>query len=296
MIWGVSAYTFPEWRGKGFNSKIIDFIIQHNDINGVIGFTRETASFYQKLGYNIFYFNRFTRYILVLNYNKTLEVITFIKQNCDRFKELAQMQTKEKINADLGKVVELTKENIINYELNIDEDLTRITTTYRTKEFITWRFFENPYIKYRIYGYIKDEIILTYIALREENLEPLNYKVTRIIDLYGKTKGINTLLEKTIQESALKNHIYIDFSKFGTIYDKELASSTFIKLENEDCCILPQVTTPIENRTNGEFIGIQSKIHNKVIENLSKDNVYFTRMDSDRDRLARISQIKIDEQ
>lgn len=291
IIWGVNAYTLAEYRGMGLNSKIVNIIIESNEINGVIGFTQKTASFYQKLGYNIFYFERFTRYIQIFDYEKTYEAIKFIKQNTNRFKELIKDQNKRESNSNFDNIIHLTKKNICYFDLNLDEDLIEITTTNRTKEFLIWRFFDNP-IKYCVYGFVVDGIVQAYIVLREEILEPINYKVNRVIDLYGKKERINTLLDKSIQESVLKNHIYIDFSMFGTVYEKELIYSQFIKLENEDCCILPQVTSPIENRANGEFVGIQSKRNNKIIANLSKESVYFTRIDSDRDRSAQIAQKK----
>ena len=202
----------------------------------------------------------------------------------------------EETNLHFGRVVELTKKTIKNYELKIDEDFKKIITTQRTKEFLIWRFFDNPYIKYSFYGYVENNTLLSYIALREENLEPFNYKAMRIIDLYGKQEGICKLLERSMQESVLKNHIYIDYSMFGTIYDKELVSSNYLKLENEDCCILPQVTAPIENRPNNEYLGIISSRFQNDINILTKDNVYFTRMDSDRDRLAKLNQIKSNRQ
>ncbi|MEL6945675.1 MAG: hypothetical protein AAFO82_23715 [Bacteroidota bacterium] len=31
MIWGVNAYTLPNWRGRGINSEIVDFIKQNNE-------------------------------------------------------------------------------------------------------------------------------------------------------------------------------------------------------------------------------------------------------------------------
>jgi hypothetical protein len=291
MIWGVSAYTLPKWRGRGVNSKFIDYITQNNEINGVIGFSQDTASFYQKIGYNLFNFDKLSRYVLILDYKKTLQVISYIKQNTNRFDKLVQFQTNKKYSYDFSSLVELTEEKICNYELNMEDDFAAIVTTHRSREFLIWRFFENPFIKYTVYGFVKNKKIIAYIAMREEELEPLNFKVNRIIDIYGKREGVKTLLHKSLIESVSKNHIYIDFSMFGTIYNKELISANFLKLENEDCSMLPQVTSPIENRQNREFLGIQSKAHSKAIENLHHDNVYFTRMDSDRDRLASISQI-----
>lgn len=291
MIWGVSAYTLPEWRGKGINSNIVDFLSKNNEINGVIGFTNETAKFYQKTGYNIFHFNRFMRYVRILDINRTQEVIDFIQQDRNRINYQTQFPAINTFETKPQDVVELTKDNISNYQLKLEEDLSGITTTHRSIDFLNWRLLRNPFIQYKVYGFLKNGEILTYIALREENLEPFNYKVNRIIDLYGAKEGISALLSKTLQDSISKNHIYIDFSMFGTIYDQELISSNFVRLEDEDYSILPQVTSPVENRPNYEFIGIQSKLHHKNIENLLKENVYFTRIDSDRDRLGKINQI-----
>ena len=51
------------------------------------------------------------------------------------------------------------------------------------------------------------------------------------------------------------------------------------------------VTSPIEKRPNHEFIVLQSKIHNEIISKLTIEDVFFTRIDGDRDRINRISQL-----
>jgi hypothetical protein len=291
MIWGVNAYTLPEYRGKGINSKIVEFITNNFEINGVIGFTSQTSLFYEKLGYNIFNFEKFSRHILVLENEKTIEVCNYIKQDSKYLNERIQSLGETLNDKYLCEVVELTAENIGNYNLNLDEDFREITTTQRTSEFLKWRFLKYPFIKYVLYGVIDKGAVVAYIAFREETLSPFSYKVTRIIDLFGRVDAIKTLLNKTIKEAVLQKHIYIDFSKFGSIYEVELNSFKFINLKNDDCCILPQVTSPIENRPNGEFLGILSKHFFEDIKSLSIENVYFTRVDSDRDRLANINQI-----
>ncbi len=291
MIWGVNAYTLPEYRGKGINSKIVEFITNNFEINGVIGLTSQTSLFYEKLGYNIFNFEKFSRHILVLEYEKTIEVCNYIKQDSKYLNERIQSLGEILNDKYLCEVVELTAENIGNYNLNLDEDFPEITTTQRTTEFLKWRFLKKPFIKYVLYGVIDKGAVVAYIALREETLSPFSYKVTRIIDLFGRTNAIKTLLNKTLKEAVSQKHIYIDFSKYGSIYEAELNSFKFINLKNDDCCILPQVTSPIENRPNGEFLGILSKHFFEDIKSLSIENVYFTRVDSDRDRLANINQI-----
>ncbi len=290
LIWGVNAYTLPEWRGKGINSLIVNYVLENSEIHGVIGFTEKTASFYEKTGYNIFNFQRFTRYISILDRIKTAEAVAFIKQDLDRFCVLTETQPANELIPETGCSVELTFNNIDFYELDFDEGNNGIVTTHRTKEFLKWRILGNPFIKYRVFGFTKNRKLLTYIVLREETLSPLGFKVSRIIDLFGRKEGIIDLLNRAIRESILNEDIYVDFSMFGVIYGEELALSSFVKLENNDCCLLPQVTTPVENRLNYEYIGLFSKIHSKAIADITKENVYFTRIDSDRDRFSRISQ------
>lgn len=286
LIWGVSAFTLNEYRGKGINSKIVEKLVNDNQINGVIGFTKSTADFYKKINYNIFDYNRFIRFILILNQEKTLRTSKFINNNVDIITECNVSKY------DISQCIEITKENICNYEFDLETDFTIITATSRDVAYLKRRFLNNPFIKYKLYGHYEDSKIKAYIALREENLEPLGYKVTRIIDIYGDQKVIQGLLYQMYSKAKLLDHIYIDFTMIGTIYNKELQGFGFTKLENEGCCILPQVTSPITERPNLEYIGFQSKLNQSDVDKLTINNVYFTRADSDRDRLVNFSQLK----
>lgn len=239
-----------------------------------------------KINYNIFDYNRFIRFILILNQEKTLRTSKFINNNVDIITECNVSKY------DISQCIEITKENICNYEFDLETDFTIITATSRDVAYLKRRFLNNPFIKYKLYGHYEDSKIKAYIALREENLEPLGYKVTRIIDIYGDQKVIQGLLYQMYSKAKLLDHIYIDFTMIGTIYNKELQGFGFTKLENEGCCILPQVTSPITERPNLEYIGFQSKLNQSDVDKLTINNVYFTRADSDRDRLVNFSQLK----
>ena len=91
-----------------------------------------------------------------------------------------------------GEVIELTAENIENYNLNLDEDFTGISTTHRTKEFLKWRFLKSPFIKYSLYGLINDGSVIAYIALREEEiLNPFSYKVNKVLIYLARLMQLN---------------------------------------------------------------------------------------------------------
>lgn len=290
IVWGVSAYTLPDARGAGINSGIVDCLINDNLINGVIGFTKKTAEFYKKKGYNIFSFERFSRFVFIIDFVKTNEIVKFLNEKesgnifSDEKKTLCENQF-----FDTKNIIKLTKDNIVDFDFSFNVKVK--VTTNRDISFLNWRLFENPFINYEVYGYIESQTVVAYIALREEKLEPLGYKVNRIIDLFGKESVTKELINYSINQSILKEHIYIDFSKFGIMYNNLLIESNFIKLENDEASILPQVTSPIENRPNFEFIGIQSLTKSQLVNSLTEIDVYFTRIDSDRDRLSRITQI-----
>lgn len=288
VIWGVNAYTLPEWRGKQINSKIVTFIQNNNEANAVIGMPFDAPFFYKKRGYNIFNKKTLNRYIYTLD-SKTFDISHQLGYNLEYTKKLLKIYNERNKSPDNENVVKLTKENFRDF--NFDIDINSIVTTYRSVDFLNWRLFNNPFITYKVYGFIEHNKVVTYIALREEILEPNNLRIYRIIDLFGKNQGISTLLNYSIHTCSINNSVYIDFSVFGNLYEKELLSSGFSKLENDEVCILPMVTKPIENRPNHEFIVLQSKNHHQEIQNLSLCGVYFTRIDGDRDRIARITQL-----
>lgn len=290
VIWGANAYTLPEWRGKGINSKIVSYIRENNEANAVIGMPFEAPFFYKKLGYNMFNKETLKRFVYVLD-SRVFDIVNLLGFNSEKAKELLKIKKSDSVLLKYENIVELTENNFENFDFDLDYDDV-IATTYRDADFLNWRLFNNPFIKYKVFGYLENNKIVTYIAIREETLEPINFKVNRIIDLFGKKDGIINLLNRAINNALSDGSIYIDFSMYGKLYEKELLSSGFEKLENDDACVLPMVSSPIENRPNHEFIGLQSKFHDDEIKNLSSENVYFTRIDSDRDRIANITQLK----
>lgn len=285
IVWGVNAFTYPEWRGKGINSQIVEYLVQNNTINGVIGFTKKTATFYNSLNYNIFQYNRFSRFYRVLDYKKTLEVVNFLGKNPNVLKEISLKPKPSNSN-----IITINNNNINDYniEFNVDVD----ATTERTREFIIWRFLNNPVINYHCFGLINKNKITSYIVCRIEQLEPMSHNAARIIDMFGTKKEVGELLKKLYEFVIKRDCIYIEFSVFGDLYNETLINAGFLELKEEDYAILPQTCSPITKRDNNEYIGLQSIELNNEISKLNIESVYFTRMDSDRDRASRITQTK----
>ena len=146
------------------------------------------------------------------------------------------------------------------------------------------------FIDYKIFIEKVGNQINAYAVIREEKLEPSGKKIGRIIDLYGSPRLVGSLLERIKIWSFQRNHIYLEFSKIGNLYSGELLDQGFIRLDEDDAALFPQVSSPVENRPNQEYLAIYSNLFNQEIRSLRSEDIYFTRMDSDRDRIARLDQ------
>jgi hypothetical protein len=287
IMWGVNAFTLPDWRGKGINSEIVEQLTNVNEINGVIGFTKATADYYQNSGYNIFSFERFKRYIYVLSEAKTKKVVRFIEQDVELFNELSLTKQEPEIYVDTNSIIKICRDNLRRYKLSLD--YTKKVTTLRDHEYLMWRFMGNPFVNYQLFACMKDNSVQALVVCRFEQLKPLPYKACRIVDLYGSEAGVRQLITYIKSRAKEMGCIYIDFSKAGNSYENILRKCGFISLENENCALLPQISSPIGQRPNNEYFGLQSKNYSAVIKRLSSKDIYFTRADSDRDRLGNVS-------
>jgi len=265
MSQNANAYTLKDWRRKGISGSMVDYVHNNNEGNLAIGMKPSTRDFYANDGYNAFGGDPMPRFVLNLN-EKTFETSI----------------------SDLN-IIQITPENIAQFQADWYVDLKG--TTYRDMRWLKRRLVAHSFVKYDVYGYVSQGEIKAFIALREENLAPQNYKIHRIVDMYGAPTHIPALLRHAAHEAHTRGYIYIDFAKMGNIYDAQLAESNFTKLERQDGALIPLVTAPIEKRNNHEFVCIQSKTHHATMHRLNLDNAYFTRIDCDRDRVGRLWQI-----
>jgi len=292
FVWGVNAYTLPEWRGQGINTKLVNKMIDRHDMLGIIGMPFEAPPFYKKAGFNIFEKKTLSRFVLNLS-ERTFDIVKRIGRDINQAKKLFDVSLDKNQNISHKRddyILEVNKENIDN--LRVDFDYRDSVTTLRDIDYLKWRFIDNPYIDYLLIAYVSENKISAYAALRREMLVPPDCYTTRIIDLYGQESLISKIIDDVITRAKNNNDIYIDYSAFGPKFQNSFTSSGFAKLEGEDAALLPQVTSPITNRPNHEFIVLFSNRYKNEVEKLTEEDVFFTRADADRDRLANVKQIE----
>lgn len=283
MSQNANAYTLKDWRRRGISGAMVDYVHHNNEGNLAIGMKKSTCDFYANDGYNAFDSKPMTRFAYNLN-EKTFEIIKHIEQDMDMAHERLPVQSPKAFSD--ANIIQITSENIDDFDLDWHLDLKG--TTYRDMRWFRRRFVNHPFIKYDVYGYLVGKKIKAFTVLREENLAPFNYKIHRMIDMYGSPKYIAPLLSHGLSEAASRGYIYIDFGKMGNIYTDQLLEAGFAKLENEDGALVPFFTGPVQKRGNLEFVCIQSHTHHETVHRLTPDNAYFTRTDCDRDRIGRL--------
>lgn len=287
-VWGTNGYTLKEWRDSGVFSAIIRFICEHYEFNGGIGIPHHAPPFYQRFGYHVFHKDRFDRYLMSLS-ETSYQAVQEIGQNVASAKSLAPINDRERKQSE--QCILLTAENIGDYRLDLP-NYNELTTSVRDTPFLQWRIFDNPNIDYSTYAFVEGDSIKAYMVLREEALAPKGWKISRIIDLYGSEEGVVELLSKAQSHARAEEAIFLDFYVFGSLFEKELLAAGFHQLCGEEASLFPSMTSPMEHRENQEYVIMQSsRLHEKVHQ-LQKKDVYLTRIDSDRDRIARIDQIK----
>ena len=294
IVWGVNAYTLPEHRGNGINSKIVDLINQEFKINGIIGFTDKTANFYDSIGYNIFGFKRFKRFITIINFDKTEEVISKLGFDVESAKGLIEkVQNVIFEEGGYSNVIKLERDSLKNLKVDFSRTPKTFATTYRDEYFINRRIINHPFINYEVYGVVDDERLIAYIAYRKEKLMPLGIIANRIVDLYGDLDSCELLLKTVIETSKQDSCAYVEFSLFGDIYNDLLNKAGYYQLAEDEVEMIPFCSAPMERRSDNERIGFSSTLANEIVLSMTEENVYFTRVDSDRDRLAKVSQINL---
>lgn len=288
MVWGVNAYTLPECRRFGVGKQLVEATMARFDVFGVIGFTRKVAEFYHEIGFNIFDFQRFARYVRPLT-DDTYALCRLIgKDETALRSHLAAAVAPAPV--ETGAVRELTAATLDTLTWDLPQPTDQATTD-RTPEYLRWRFFSQPALRYTVLGLMAGDRVTGYAVVRQETLLPTDFQVSRVVDLYGQPADIAPLLQAVANLAQVRGSAYIDFNCFGLLHRTALLAAGFAELTETDIELLPQVSAPAEARPNYEHIGLFSTRYAAEIAALSPQNVYFTRADSDRDRLARIDQM-----
>ena len=289
LVWGASAFTLPEWRAHGIGKRLVEQMMDRYDIFGVIGFSAKAAEFYREAGFNVFEKQRFNRF--VLNLAESTFRLAGLAGHDPALVRARLPVVKPPAFVALPPGVELREISTQDTGRWQWQFAATVSATAR-REFsdLHYRFFGNPFIRYRCFAAVQGDRVLTGLFTRRETAGATGLSVERIIDLSGDPAGAAALLAHVGRVAEEEGASFVDFASIGSLYRDAMDAAGFAVLENDETGMLPQVMAPPEARPNMEFLGLFSRRFAEGIAALRASDVYFTRADSDRDRIARLSQ------
>jgi len=269
-LWHVSFFTLPSHRGKGIGTKLVQFTEKQVDYSLVLGGSEGTNKIYEKMGG--INFGNLNRYIAILN-----------KSNLEKClkKKIEEEEVKfETSSLEFYQIKKLDEEyeefwNKVKKQYPI--------TTNRTKNYLKWRYFDNPLLNYKIFLLKEKKEIKGLLVLRiEDNNSEL--KAGRIIDILVYKKFEKQLLQEII--NFCKNKVDIlDFFCTGDFYKNSLLTEKFFNDPNSEQCI-PSLFNPIDfNKFGGINLLFKTNHKNETKQTMNDiKKMYFEKGDSDQDR------------
>lgn len=283
LVWGANAFTLPAWRGSGAGRRLVERMTERYDVFGVIGFSPKTAEFYAQAGFNVFGRERFTRHTLALS-----EGVWELARQAGGHEDAVRARLPgPPAQLPLGRGSSISRDEAGTLSWPPPGPVE--ATVLRDAAYLRRRFFEHPYISYRCLAAVENGRVRAALFTRREQPQPAGPAVERIVDLFGEATALPEILRAAAARASAEGAALIDCATFGGAFDAALAEAGYTPLAGDEAALLPQVFAPIEPRPNHEYLGLFSRRCASEIARLR--HVHFTRADSDRDRIARLSQL-----
>ncbi|OGF81820.1 hypothetical protein A2W48_00420 [Candidatus Giovannonibacteria bacterium RIFCSPHIGHO2_12_44_12] len=153
--------------------------------------------------------------------------------------------------------------------------LKREGTIDRNSDYLNWRFVDNPYIRYKIYGLKNNK---GYVILRIEKGD--EYSACRIVDLISEEANARALFLSAINYAIESKVDFIDFFSFPVIYEKSLRGAGFNIYDPAENPDPPIFLLPI----NRERLALNFSYKQIKGEDLRASDWLVVKSDGDRDR------------
>ena len=274
MKWGVNAATLPEHRKKGLGKECFLKVKNTTGLFGVFGFTKQVGEFYSNESLNLFK-SLANKYVLILN-SEYMEFLSYWKQNHIRKNISNKFLSFNHYNQNSFEYKDKTINKIVFENIN---------TSYRNEKYIDWKFNKFQSDGYERYKRkVKGKV--SHIIVKRVRLMPTHYYAIKIVDIYGEIDGLKTIIDLLIKKCLERNDIYIDFCCIGNIYNQLLENYSFIQLNNEENNSFPELVAPLTLKKNQYRIAFYSSNYPDLVAKMNHKNSYFTRLDSDRERIS----------
>jgi len=155
-----------------------------------------------------------------------------------------------------------------------------IITIGRSSKYLNWRFSNNPFIKYKIFGAKSGGKFVGYIVLRKEIGN--EFSAYRIVDFISEEKAAGPLLSAAAGLAREERVDFVDFFCSSHRYGKELLKTGF---ELYDPLVDPEPPMLIMPSDRGLLkINFVYKLINSGLKNYAPEDWFVVKADGDKDR------------
>lgn len=148
------------------------------------------------------------------------------------------------------------------------------TTVERSADYVQWRFFDHPYLKYTVLGLEKSGELAGYLVYRTE--EAQGFRLARVIDFAAEAQAQQELLAGFIARSCQEGAQASDFMFSGGLYRQALMSAGFFDVAGSPLERFPIRWNPLS----------YTKLNINIAYDLPSplSDIYLTKADGDQDR------------
>ncbi|MCI0680159.1 hypothetical protein L0Y41_02330 [bacterium] len=147
-------------------------------------------------------------------------------------------------------------------------------TVERTDDYLSWRFFENPFLKYRAVITKEAGNVAGYLIFRIEEAE--GFHIARIVDMAGLENSDAALLHAFIGAAKRGGAHAADFFCSGFLYRKAIFDAGFFGIAGTAFEDFPSRFSPLSRKKT--FINVGHDL------GAALQDSYFTKADGDQDR------------
>lgn len=154
-------------------------------------------------------------------------------------------------------------------------------TIDRNSRYLNWRYRDNPYIHYKIFGIKNADKYSGYMVLRKESGD--EFTAYRVVDFISGPETAAFLVQKALNLANAQRVDFLDFFSSSSMYEEALKKSGFHLYEPQNNPEPPIFILPVD-RSRTTAINFSYKFINPDINNYKPDDWFVVKADSDRDR------------
>lgn len=259
----MNLFTLEEYRSTGVGTMLAKNVFDTTNPILVSGYTPLAQKLFSRISKIWKQAGNLYRYLIILNAEDPIFAgYKIIYSNKNKLPDL-KFEVTDSIPSDI---------DLENFWVKIRDNYK--ITVERTPDYLRWRFFDNPFLDYKILTAYSGSNCFGFLIYRCE--EDNNFKIFRVIDFVSKKESEESLLLKFLEIAKREKASAADFMFSGNFLRKSLEDVGFFDTSGTEFESFPILFSPISSKKT--FINIAYNFDSDF------DDCYFTKADGDQDR------------